>query len=140
MRGSPLLRVLLVVIALLAVLWPLRSLTTHRAEGPSTTTQTVAPSESNVHLVLTSTSFPFTFEVSHLGKTIWKGEATESSIARDVKLAFPAEGIDLLVDVRRQSDKQCAVRLDVAVDNSDTTSKTLWGTSSINGVLTFAKP
>ena len=32
MRGSPLLRVLLVGIALLAVLWPLRSLTTHRTE------------------------------------------------------------------------------------------------------------
>jgi hypothetical protein len=140
MRGSPLLRVLLVVITLLAVLWPLRSLTTHRAEDPSTTTQTAATSESNVRLVLTSTLFPFTFEVSYLGKTIWKGEATESSIARDVKLAFPAEGIDLLVEVRWQSDKQGAVKLDVAVDNSDAVSKTLWGTSSVNGVLTFVKP
>jgi hypothetical protein len=140
MRGSPLLRVLLVVITLLAVLWPLRNLTTHRAEGPSATTQTAATSESNVRLVLTSTLFPFTFEVSHLGKTIWKGEATESSIARDVKLAFPAEGIDLLVEVRWQSDKQGAVKLDVAVDNSDAVSKTLWGTSSVNGVLTFVKP
>jgi hypothetical protein len=140
MRGSPLLRVLLVVITLFAVLWPLRSLTTHRAEGPSATTQTAATSESNVRLVLTSTLFPFTFEVSYLGKTIWKGEATESSIARDVKLAFPAEGIDLLVEVRWQSDKQGAVKLDVAVDNSDAVSKTLWGTSSVNGVLTFVKP
>jgi hypothetical protein len=140
MRGSPLLRVLLVVITLFAVLWPLRSLTTHRAEGPSATTQTAGTSESNVRLVLTSTLFPFTFEVSHLGKTIWKGEATESSIARDVKLAFPAEGIDLLVEVRWQSDKQGAVKLDVAVDNSDAVSKTLWGTSSVNGVLTFVKP
>jgi hypothetical protein len=93
-----------------------------------------------VHLVLTSTSFPFTFEVSHLGKTIWKGEATESSISHDVKLAFPAEGIDLLVDVRWQSDKQGAVKLDVSVDKSDAISQTLWGTSSVNGVLTFARP
>jgi hypothetical protein len=140
MRGSPLLRVLLAVIALLAVLWPLRSLTTHHVEGSSVTTQTAATSESNVHLVLTSTSFPFTFEVSHLGKTIWKGEAMEGSVARDVKLAFPPEGIDLLLDVKWQGDKQAAVKLDVTVDDGDTITKTLWGTSGVNGVLTFAKP
>jgi hypothetical protein len=139
MRGSPLLRVLLVVIALLAVLWPLRSLTTHRAETASTP-QTASTPESNVHLVLTSTSVPFTFEVSHLGKTIWKGEAMESSVARDVKMAFPAEGIDLLVDAKWQGDKQAAVRLDVAVDNGDTTTKTLWGNGGVSGVLTFTKP
>ena len=140
MKGSPLLRVLLVVIALLAVLWPLRSLTTHRAENPSTPLHTTATPESNVHLVLTSTSFPFTFEVSHLGKTIWKGEAIESSITHDITMAFPPEGIDLLVDAKWQSDKQAAVRLDVAVDNGDTTTKTLWGNGGVSGVLTFTKP
>ena len=105
MRGSPLLRVLLVVIALLAVLWPLRSLTTHRTEGAPAPRQT-ATAQSNVHLVLTSTPFPFTFEISHLGKTIWKGEATESSVARDVQMTFPSEGIDLLIDVKWQGQKQ----------------------------------
>jgi hypothetical protein len=140
MRGSPLLRVSLVVIALLAVLWPLRSLTTYRSESPSTSSPTTATSESNVHLVLTSTSFPFTFGVSHLGKTIWKGEAIESSVGRDVKMAFPPEGIDLSVDTKWQSDKQAAVRLDVAVDNGETMTKTLWGTGGVSGVLTFTKP
>jgi hypothetical protein len=140
MRGSPLLRVLLVVIALLAVLWPLRSLTNHRAESPSTLPQTVAKSESSVHLVLTSTSFPFTFEVSHLGKTIWKGEAMESSVARDVTMTFPPEGIDLVVDAKWQGEKQTAVRLDVTVDGSNAMTKTLWGTTGVSGVLTFAKP
>jgi hypothetical protein len=139
MRGSPLLRVLLVVIALLAVLWPLRSLTTHRAET-APTPQTASTPESNVHLVLTSTSIPFTFEISHLGKTIWKGEATESSVARDVKMAFPPEGIDLLVDAKWQGDKQAAVRLDVTPDDGDTMTKTLWGNGSVNDVLTFTKP
>jgi hypothetical protein len=140
MRGSPLLRVLVVVIALLAVLWPLRSLTSHRAERPSAPAQSVAVPESNVHLVLTSTSFPFTFSVSHLGQTIWKGEASESSVARDVKMAFPPEGIDLLVDVKWQDDKEGAVKLDVAVDNGETMTKTLWGAGSVSDVLTFAKP
>ena len=140
MRGSPLLRVLLVVIALLAVLWPLRSLTTHRAETASTPPPTASTPESNVHLVLTSTSVPFTFEVSHLGKTVWKGEAMENTVTRDLKMAFPSEGIDLLVDAKWQGDKQTAVRLDVAADNGDTTTKTLWGTGGVSGVLTFTKP
>lgn len=140
MRGSPLLRVLLVVIALLAVLWPLRSLTTHRAESPPALAHTAAAPESNVHLVLTSTSFPFTFEVKHLGKTIWTGEATESSIAHDVKIAFPSEGIDLLVDAKWQDNKQGAVKLDVTLDDSETMTKTLWGSGGVNGVITFAKP
>jgi hypothetical protein len=140
MKGSPLLRVLLVVIALLAVLWPLRNLTTRRTEVQSAAATTAAESESNVHLVLTSTSFPFTFEVSHLGKTIWKGEATESSVARDVKMAFPSEGIDLLVDAKWQDDKQAAVRLDVTPDDGNTMTRTLWGNGSVNGVLTFTKP
>ena len=140
MRGSPLLRVLLVVVALLGVLWPLRSLTTHRAENSSVLSQTAATPESNVHLALTSTSFPFTFEVSHLGKTIWKGEAGANSIARDVTMAFPPEGVDLLVDAKWQGDKQGAVKVDVTVDDGDAVTRTLWGNGSVNGVLTFAKP
>jgi hypothetical protein len=139
MRGSPLLRVLLVVIALLAVLSPLRSLTTHRAETASTP-ETGSTPEPNVHLVLTSTSVPFTFEVSHLGKTIWKGEAMENTVTLDLKMAFPSEGVDLLVDAKWQGDKQAAVRLDVTVDNGDTTTKTLWGNGGVSGVLTFTKP
>lgn len=131
---------MLVVIALLVVLWPLHGLTTHRAESPSSPSQIATASESAVHLVLTSTTFPFTFEVSHLGQTIWKGEATESSVSRDVTMAFPREGIDLLVDAKWTGDRQAAVKLDVTPDNGDTTTKILWGTGGVSGVLTFAKP
>jgi len=140
MRGSPLLRVLLVVVALLAVLWPLRSLTTHRTEEPPDISQRAPAAQSSVRLVLTSTTVPFTFEISHLGKTIWKGEATENSVAREVKMTFPSEGIDLLLDVRWQGEKQTAVKLEVTPEGGDAIARTLWGTTRINGVLTFAKP
>jgi hypothetical protein len=140
MRGSPLLRVLLVVIALLAVLWPLRSLTNHRAEVPPAAPETGAADQSNVHLVVTSTTVPFTFEISNLGKTIWKGEAVESSAARDVQMKFPPEGIDLLIDVKWQDEKQTAIKVDVKAEGGDTISKTLWGTTKVSDVLTFAKP
>ena len=141
MRGSPLLRVLLVVVALLAVLWPLRSLTTHRTKEPPEVSKKASPAEqSSVRLILTSTTFPFTFEISHLGKTIWKGEATENSVAREVKMTFPSEGIDLLLDVRWQGEKQTAVKLEVTPKGGDAIARTLWGTTRVNGVLTFAKP
>jgi hypothetical protein len=139
MKGSPLLRALLVVIALLAVLWLLRSLTTHRAKEPPTSPQTPT-TESSVHLVLTSTTFPFTFDVSHLGKTIWKGEAVESGVARDVQMIFPPEGIDLLLDVKWQGQKQTAVKIDLTPEGGDTITRTLWGTTGVNDVLTFANP
>jgi hypothetical protein len=139
MKGSPLLRALLVVIALLALLWPLRSLTSHHAKEPPTSPQTPA-TESNVHLVLTSTTFPFTFEVSHLGQTIWKGEAVESSVARDVRMIFPPEGIDLLLDVKWQGQKQTALKVDLTPESGDTITKTLWGTTEVSDVVTFAKP
>ena len=140
MRGSPLLRVLLVVVALLAVLWPLRSLTTHRTEETPDISQKAPAAQSSVRLVLTSTTVPFTFEISHLGKTIWKGEATENSVAREVKMTFPSEGIDLLLDVRWQGEKQTAVKLEVTPEGGDAIARTLWGTTRVNGVLTFAKP
>jgi hypothetical protein len=140
MKGSPLLRVVFVVVALLVVLWPLRGLTIHRAESPSAPSQTATASESGVHLVLTSTTFPFTFEVSHLGQTIWKGEATESTVSHDLRMAFPREGVDLLVNAKWTGDKEAAVRVDVAPEGGDTITKILWGTGGVSGVLTFAKP
>ena len=118
----------------------MRSLTTHRTEESADISQKATAGESNVRLVLTSTTFPFTFEISHLGKTIWKGEATESSVAREVKMAFPPEGIDLLLDARWQGEKQTAVKLEVTPENGDAIMRTLWGTTQVNGVLTFAKP
>jgi hypothetical protein len=140
MRGSPLLRVLLVVIALLAVLWPLRSLTTHGTEGSPAISQKTPAAQSSVRLVLTSTTSPFTFEISHLGKTIWKGETTEGSIAREVNMTFPPEGIDLLLNARWEGEKQTAVKLEVTPEGGDPITKTLWGTTQVNDVLTFVKP
>jgi hypothetical protein len=63
-----------------------------------------------------------------------------NAVANDVKMAFPPEGIDLLVNARWQGDKQAAVKLDVAVNGTDTITRTLWGTGKVSGVLTFANP
>ena len=140
------LRVLVVVIALLAVLWPLRRLTSHRAERPSAPAQSVAVPESNVHLVLTSTSFPCTFSVSHLGQTIWKGEASESSVARDYGFTIEAiEGLsteseasnrhvsELIDDIKKQGVK--AIFLETTLNPKVTTQITRETGVKIGGTL-----
>jgi hypothetical protein len=139
MKGSPLLRALLVMIALLVLLLPLHSLTTHPTKE-SAASPSIPTTESSVHLVLTSTTFPFRFEVSYLGKTIWQGETVESSVARDLQMIFPPEGIDLLFDAKWQGQKQTAVRIDLTPEGGDTITKTLWGTTEVSDVVTFARP
>jgi len=141
MKGSPLVRLVLVIAALLAVLWPLRTLTSHH-DSPQTPTavKTAANSEVTVHMVLTSTTWPFSFEVTHLGKVIWKGDSSASSIAQDIPLSFPAEGIDLVLNAHWQEEKQTAIKLEVTPPDSDPMARTLWGTTQVGDVLTFSKP
>ena len=134
MRGSPLLRAGLVVLALLALLWPLRSLTNHNlvpARAPQT--PTVVP----VQVAITSTISPFRFSISHLGKVIWQGESAGRSSAREVAIRFPPEGIDLLVDASWPEKKEAAVRVDVTLPHGAPISQTLWGNGGVDDVLTF---
>jgi len=134
MRGSPLLRAGLVLFALLLLLFPLHSLTSRRpvlgaVGGP-------AP-RSTLHLTITATTFPFRFSISHLGREVWAGESDASSRAKDLTLAFPPEGIDLLVEASWAEKKETAVRLEVARDAGAPMAKTLWGTERVNDVLSF---
>ncbi|HEY2801235.1 MAG TPA: hypothetical protein VGI85_11610 [Chthoniobacterales bacterium] len=137
MRGSPLFRAGLVVLALLALLWPLRRLTSHDAV-PAQTSQRAALVP--VHVVITSTVFPFRFSISHLGKVIWQGESIAGSSSRQVAIAFPPEGIDLLVDASWAEEKEAAVRVDVTLPNGAPISQTLWGNGRVDDVLTFRSP
>jgi hypothetical protein len=139
MRGSPLLRASLALLALLSLLLPLQSLTNHRVEQ---TMFAAVPSATaaRVHLTITSTTVPFRFEISHLGKVIWEGESTETNAAKDVSLLFPPEGIDLLVDASWTQKKETAVRVEVTHDDGTPIARTLWGAEHVNDVLTFAPP
>ena len=140
MNGSPLLRGILVLFALLTLLLPLRMLTTHRNPPANPVSEKAeTPSESSVRLVLTSTTFPFTFTVSHLGKVIWQGDATGDSIQKDIGMNFPPEGIDLSIEVKWHEDKTAAVKLEVTPKEGEPLTQTIWGTRSASDVLTFAK-
>ncbi len=137
MRGSPLVRAGLVLVALLLLILPLRSLTSARLASslaaPARAVQTAA-----VSLTITSTSYPFQFEISHLGKTIWKGESNISKSSKTLALAFPPEGIDLIVAASWARPQETAVRIEVARSDQPPLTKTLWGTEQVNDVVTFA--
>jgi hypothetical protein len=137
MRGSPMARAILTVIALLTLLFPLQRLTSHQSAPllqPPAQSSTV---KKKIHLELTSTTLPFKFQVTHGGRPIWSGQSTSPTIATDTELKFPLEGIDLVLDVSWPQDKETAVRFALTPEGSDPIVKTVWGTMSASEVLTF---
>jgi hypothetical protein len=141
MGGSPLLRAFLVVIALLALLAPLRTLTSRRSETATLVKQAAQSltAKNKVRLELTSTTVPFKYQITGGGQTIWSGESNSTTVATDAELNFPPEGIDLVLDASWNEKKQTAVKLALIPQDSDMMAKTIWGITSVSEVLTFQK-
>src|SRR5713101_2904409 len=139
MRGSPLVRAMLAVIALLALLIPLRTLTSRRTETTTSRQQAAQGStaKKKFRLELTSTTVPFKYQITIGGETIWSGESNSTTVATDAELKFPPEGIDLVIDASWTENKQTAVRLALISQDSAMMAKTMWGTTSVSEVLTF---
>lgn len=137
MRGSPLFRTAFVILAMLLLILPLRSLTNARARPVPISVSSGAPSPA-VRLTITSTTVPFRFQISHLGKTIWEGESTASSSSKSVTMPFPTQGVDLVVQASWPEKKETAIRVEAAAGDSAPITRTLWGTEQVNDVVTFA--
>jgi hypothetical protein len=139
MRGSPLARAIMTVIALFALLLPLQRLTSHQSAAVLPPAVQVSNAKKKLHLELTSTTVPFKFQITHEGKPIWSGESTSTTVATDTELRFPREGVDLILDVSWAQNRETAVRLALTPEDSDTIVKTVWGTMSASEVLTFTQ-
>ena len=126
----------LMLLALLALLLPLRGLTSGRS-APASSPETASAPRSRVHLTITSTSIPFRFTISHLGRVVWKDESNEGSRSKDLELVFPREGIDLLVEATWPMEKLTAIRLEVTRGEGAPIVQTLWGTARVDDVITF---
>jgi hypothetical protein len=139
MRGSPLVRAILVVIALLALLAPLQTLTSRRSETATLIKQAAQGStaKKKVRLELTSTTVPFKYQITSGGETIWSGESNSTTVATDTEFNFPPEGIDLVLDASWNEKKQTAVRLALIPHDSVNMAKTIWGITNVSEVLTF---
>lgn len=139
MRGSPLLRALLLFAALALFAVPLWRLT--RPE-PAPTAEN-APDVVIDPLELQATFLPVPpvqFEVVHLGKTVWRIAGADQAASGPLRLPFPTEGIDLQVRARWAAGQaDGAVRLRIVRAGAPPSEKVAWSRTdgSIDEVLTF---
>jgi hypothetical protein len=125
------------VAALLVLLVPLRSLTKAPSAPGNAALPLPAAPVSKVRLQILSTAVPFTFEVSHLGKVIWRGESPVRSAQTEVALPFPKEGVDLRLDVTWPGQETAAVKFEIDGSHPEPVAQTVWGDGSVSEVLTF---
>jgi hypothetical protein len=135
--GSPLLRAAIALALLLLLAWPLRWFTTPRTQ-PAAPVASATPSPvQKLHLELVSTRAPFTYAVESLGKTVWQGNSSDATISSDVAVAFPPEGVDLVLKITWLQSGTSAAKLTVTHGDGDPESQTIWGDGSASQVLTY---
>ncbi|MBS0657305.1 MAG: hypothetical protein JSR82_03540 [Verrucomicrobia bacterium] len=141
MRGSPLLRALLLLLGLGLFALPLWRLT--RPEVASKTTESPESAATVEPLELRATFLPgppAEFEVRHLGKPVWKVSGAEQAASGPLRLPFPAEGIDLeLIGRWPPGQANGAVRLGVVRAGAPVVERVAWTKpdGTLSEVLTF---
>jgi hypothetical protein len=140
-RGSPLIRALIVFLAILALGFPLRELTRGNAapqENPADTAAEVKTPEVNaVGLQLTFTLVPTSLRVLHLGKEVWKADSPSAEMEAELKLEFPKEGVDLQFEIEWPGDTLAAMRAILTDPEGNPHEKTVWGSGPVTEVVTF---
>ena len=138
MRGSPLLRAFLAFCCIAALGWPLWRLT-HPAEATATPATTLPEAAAKaIDLQLEFTAVPKRFEVRHLEEAVWTEDAPQVSMERNVPLAFPEKGVDLVFHIEWPADAPlAAVRVRLIDPAGDTHEKSVWGQGTVDEVLTF---
>lgn len=136
MLGSPLLRAALALAVLLLLALPMRSFTAARAPAAAAPAAPTVPA-TPAHLEIVSTKVPFTFSVVHLGRAIWQGQSSASSVSKGIPLQIPKDGIDLLLHVEWPDAQPAAAKLVVIRDDGEPVERTIWGGKDAEDVLTF---
>lgn len=140
MRGWPLGKAVLTLIALLILAWPLKQLTTPKQAR----NEKVAPAEANTEKVAIRVVFsapPHRFSVKFLGNEVLSGPNGSTSLEynNQTALHFPPEGIDLIASAAF-SDESTPHKMDVELVRADGSkySQSLSGTKEIEDVLFFS--
>ena len=137
MRGSPLLRALLVFLAILALGWPLRRLTS-ASDAPREQPKTVAAEAKEIGLRLAFTHVPKSVKVLHLGQDVWSESVPVAEMQRALKLAYPDAGIDLQFQIEWPADAPlAAMRARLTDPAGEAHVKSVWGQGSVEEVVTF---
>lgn len=143
MTGSPLLRALLLLAALLVLALPIRRVTqTEAASAPAQTpareaVETAHATLQKLPVVLSFTRMAEAVELRHLGKTVWLKERPSLRETVELHLPFPAEGIELAVTVRWPGEELSALRLQLMTPDGTELDRSAWGAATLETVLSF---
>lgn len=136
MKGSPLLRALLALMAIALAGIPLWHLT--RPSELHTIGAAPEVAMRAVKLSLTFSIEPVRFAVLHLGRVVWEQDGHGTENASEVKMAFPAEGVDLQFKVVwPPSAPVSALRVWLTDPDGNRHEQTLWGQGEMEEVATF---
>lgn len=137
MRGSPLLQALAAFGAILLAGWPLWRLTHDAAASPPAQAVVAAPRQEAIHLQLSFTAAPSAVKVLHLGEEVWSAASPGAEVERELRLAFPEEGIDLQFEVVWPGDALCAMRARLTDPAGGEHERSVWGRGEVSEVVTF---
>ncbi len=133
MTGSPLLRLALILIALVALAIPLASITGRTEAPPSQTdvTEPARPFTRTVTFAITSTSTPASLTIT----------ATDRTLATDPPATFtaelPATATDLIIRASWPDTTSHALRVIATNDGLPLIDQTFWATDTLADVLTL---
>ena len=139
MRGSPILRAVLVFVALLALAPLLWKLT--RVGAVSVAVQDVIKESAEPVQVPIELKFSFPANkvvIMHLGKEIWSKTDTEFEEAAVLQLPWPKEGVELRIVVAwGAGNPGSAMRIRLTAPDITEYERTVWGGVSADEVLKF---
>ena len=142
MKGTPLLRAVVLLATLLLLAWPLSRVTgPTNAQGQSRTklpaAQTPDAPPQKLPLTLSFTRNAGRIELRHLGAVVWAKDRPELRESVDLNLPFPQEGIELDVTVQWPGAELSALRLQLATPDGTELERSAWGAGTLEAVISF---
>ena len=144
MRGSPLFRALLMLVALVLVAWPVWRITHAGTSQPVANPTTAVPGPTVPTKPQLSLDFlpiaPVDFDVKYLGKSIWRGGGGITASSPPLDFAIPTEGVDLQLTAHWSGDlRNGAVRVRLSAPGGGPIERLAWtrDSAALDEVLTF---
>ncbi len=138
MRGSPILRAVLVFIALLALaplLWRLTWADARTVQRP-TTQQPAKNAKTEVRLTFSTRAKRVT--IQHLGKEVWSKTTPATEEDFTFEIPWPKEGVELHMLVAwPEGTRAAAMRVRLTAPDGTEHDRSMWGEGAADDVLLF---
>jgi len=138
MRGSPILRAVIVFIALLSlapVLWRLTQADARTVQPPATPKPA---KNAKVEARLTFSTPAKRAVIQHLGKDVWSKASPSAEESFTCEIPWPKEGVDLHVIVEwPEGTHSAAMRVRLTAPDGTEHDRSVWGDAAADDVLTF---